>query len=65
MGVIGTAQELHIDQVAQQQRLAAAQKAGDGKGGNRGDEHHGDSGKDAGERERQDHTTEYSDAVRA
>ena len=59
MGVVGVAQELHLNEVAQQQTLAAAQQARDDEGGHRRDEHHGDTGENARQRQWKDHPAEY------
>ncbi len=58
MRVVGAAQELHLNEVPQQQTFAAAQQAGDHKGGNRRDEYHGHPREDSGQRQREDHLAE-------
>ena len=65
LGIVGAAQELLFDQVAQQHLGAAAQQTGDGEGGHGGDEHHGDAGEHPGQRQGQDDLAEHLDAAGA
>ena len=59
MGVVGPAQELLLDEVAQHHLGAAAQQAGDGKGGYRRNEYHGYPGQYPGKAQGQNDLPEY------
>ena len=63
--VIGGPHELHLNEVAQQQALAAAQQTGDDKGGHRGNEHHGHAGEHAGQGEGEGHPAKDREGVGA
>ena len=65
MGIISAAQKLHVDEVAQQEGLAAAQQPGDGEGGHRWDEHHGDAAEDPRQGQGKDDPAEHGAVIGA
>ena len=64
VGIIGPAQKLQLDEVAQHHLVAAPQKVGDGKRGHGRHKHHGHPGQDARQGQGEDHLAEYPHPVR-